>query len=202
MEGDEFLRRMRLGDASVFDELMPILEKLVHGACSSFRIFDQRRDDVVQDVALKVFRQWKSYESQSKLSTWLYAIARNCCLDELRQQNRAKNRTVELGVDAETGEDLINKVQDQQLSSFEQRLCVQQLLAELHAEPPARKGSMRKIEVLTFWVINAPTTEELAAFLKTTASAATTRKGAVLSKIRELCKKYCGHEECRFSIAA
>jgi len=78
-------------------------------------------------------------------------------------------------------------------------MCVQQVLAELEAEPPARKGSMRKIDVVRYWVSNSPTTEELAKFLNTSLSAATTRKSVIAAALRELCKKYCGQDECAFT---
>lgn len=193
MDGEEFLRRMSANDARVFDDLMPVLEKIVYGACASFRLFDQRRDDVLQEVAVKAFVNWTRYRGNSRLTTWLYAIARNVCIDEIRRGGRY---VAEPGGTDQDGGDLFNTIVDESQSDFEQRLCVQQVLAALEAEPPARKGSMRKIEVLMWWVMNSPTTEELAAFLKTSLSAATTRKSAILTAVRELCEKYCGHNEC------
>lgn len=193
MDGEEFLRRMRANDARVFDDLMPVLEKIVYGACASFRLFDHRRDDVLQEVAVKAFTNWARYRGDSRLTTWLYAIARNACLDEIRRGGRYVVEQVEADQD---GGGLFNTNVDESQSDFEQRLCVQQVLAALEAEPPARRGSMRKIEVLTWWVMNSPTTEELAAFLKTSLAAATTRKSAIVAAVRELCEKYCGHNEC------
>jgi len=193
MDGEDFLRRMRANDVGVFDDLMPELENIVHGACASFRLFDQRRDDVVQEVAVKALVNWTSYRGDSRLGTWLYAIARNACLDEIR---RGRRYVAESGEGGKDSDGWISGTVDESQSDFEQRLCVHQVLAELEAEPPARKGSMRKMEVLKWWVLNSPTTEELAAFLGTTLSAATTRKSAIVAAVRALCAKYCGHDEC------
>jgi RNA polymerase sigma factor (sigma-70 family) len=198
MEGEEFLQRMRAGDHAVFDDMMPQLERIARGACRSLGVFDQRFDDVVQEVAIRVFRRWESYEGQSKLNTWLYSIARNCCLDELQRDVRYR---APAGNPDDPDDPPGLETADSSQSVFEHRLCVEQVLAELAAEPPARKGSMRKIEVLMYWVQHSPTSEELADFLQTTVAAARTRKSSILSALRELCLKYCGQDECAFAVA-
>lgn len=202
MEGEEFLRRMQARDPRVFDDLMPAMERVVNGACAAFRMFDpHQRQDVLQEVAVKVFSHWNSYQGGSRLGTWLYAIARNVCLDELRRRRRHAVEVTQLDTAEDQVGSVLDAVADNSQSNPEQSLCVQQVLAELEAEPPARKGSMRKIDVLRFWVTNSPTTEQLAAFLNTTLSAATTRKSAIAAAVRVLCQKYCGQDECAFAAA-
>jgi RNA polymerase sigma-70 factor (ECF subfamily) len=44
--------------------------------------------DLGQEVFLKVFQGLDSFRQGSKFSTWLYSIARNHCLDELRSRRR------------------------------------------------------------------------------------------------------------------
>jgi len=39
MDGDDFLRRMRANDVGVFDDLMPELEKILHGGVYDFPSF-------------------------------------------------------------------------------------------------------------------------------------------------------------------
>lgn len=198
MEGEDFLRRMREGDTSVWEALMPALRKVTLGACRDLRVFDQRRDDIVQDVALKVFTHWQSYQGDSKLNTWIYAIARNRCLDDLRK-SRVRNEAHGADPGDDDGSTLLDRLVDETQSDMEHRLCVQEVLAELDSHPPARKGSMRMIDVLRWWVENSPTTDELAAFLKTSLGAAKERKSYILKHVKALCQKFCGHDECAFS---
>jgi len=200
MEGEEFLQRMRARDPRVFDDLMPALEQVVNGACAALRVFDRdQRLDVLQEVALKVFSHWHSYQGNSRLATWFYVIARNACLDDLRRRRRHAVEVTQLDPEEDQVGNALDKLADESQSKPEQRMCVQQVLAELEAEPPARKGSMRKIDVVRYWVSNSPTTEELAKFLNTSLSAATTRKSVIAAALRELCKKYCGQDECAFA---
>jgi len=42
--------------------------------------------DLAQEVFLKAFQRLDSFRGDSKFTTWLYSIARNHCLDELRQR--------------------------------------------------------------------------------------------------------------------
>src|SRR5215469_8569191 len=44
--------------------------------------------DLAQEVFLKVFQGVRSFRQGSKFTTWLYSIARNHCLDELRSRAR------------------------------------------------------------------------------------------------------------------
>jgi len=53
---------------------------------------EARAEDVTQDVMLLVFRKLRSFESRSRFATWLYRIAYNRALDELRS-NRARPET-------------------------------------------------------------------------------------------------------------
>lgn len=192
MQGDEFIKRMQLKDTDgVWNELMPDLRRIALGACRDLRVYDSLKDDIVQDVALRVFSQWQSYTGQSSLNTWIYAIARNRCLDELRKRVVRGDSS-----GSYTDKSKIDPRKDRYDPKFELMLCVQQLLAALDAQPAARKNSHRIIEVLLFWVLNSPTMEELAEFLGCTVAAAKQRMYEIRKHLEELCRKYCGHEDC------
>ena len=45
-------------------------------------------DDVLQEVYLKAFRARASFRGEASTATWLYRIAYNACLDELRKKGR------------------------------------------------------------------------------------------------------------------
>ena len=43
-------------------------------------------EDTTQDIFLRVWRALPGFAGQSALSTWIYAIAKNACLSELRKR--------------------------------------------------------------------------------------------------------------------
>ena len=195
MHGDEFLKRMGKRDPTVWDELMPMLRRIVLGACSKLGVYDSVKEDVMQDVAIQVFTKWQSYSAQSALTTWLYAIARHRCLDELRKR---KVRGEHHSRKADPKEDAATAAPPEPSydAKFELMLCVQQLLEELDAEVPKRRNSRRMIDILRHWVEHCSTMEELAEFLKTTVQAAKQHLYEIRKHIKKLCQKYCGHEDC------
>ncbi len=44
--------------------------------------------DVTQEVFLRVYRYLDRFRGEAKLSTWLYRITRNCCLNQLKRERR------------------------------------------------------------------------------------------------------------------
>ena len=200
MDGREFLHKMHAGDATVWDELMPMLRRLALGACRNLGVLDELKEDIVQDVAMRVFTHWQSYAAKSALSTWIYSIARNRCLDELRKRVvRGDNRKQSDDADDNTNDThSLNESHDPKL---ELMLCVQQVLAELENQGPARKNSRRMIEVLIYWVEHTPTSEELARFLNTSVQAAKQRKYEIRKRMEELCRRFCGNDDCSLQLS-
>jgi RNA polymerase sigma-70 factor (ECF subfamily) len=49
---------------------------------------DAAAQDVTQEVFVKVFRAAPSFRQDARLSTWLYRIVANACMDELRRRRR------------------------------------------------------------------------------------------------------------------
>jgi RNA polymerase sigma-70 factor (ECF subfamily) len=49
-------------------------------------VFDA--DDAVQETMLRAWKAWHQFDGRSSLRTWLYRIATNVCLDELKERGR------------------------------------------------------------------------------------------------------------------
>ncbi len=68
-------------------------------------------DDVIQEVFLTAFVSWHGLANHSRLASWLYRVATNLCLDQLRRRKRiswwpltqhySTNRQFEGGTDEE-----------------------------------------------------------------------------------------------------
>jgi len=45
-------------------------------------------DDIMQEIFIRIFKSLPTYDSRFALSTWIYRIARNYCIDVLRAKRR------------------------------------------------------------------------------------------------------------------
>jgi RNA polymerase sigma-70 factor (ECF subfamily) len=63
--------------------------------------------DLSQEVFTKAYQNLKSFQAQSKFSTWLFSIARNHCLNSLRSNMRQASE-----LKGEVGEDFFEEIPD------------------------------------------------------------------------------------------
>ena len=82
------LRLAQRGDQRAFDVIVRAYERLVFTYL--YRLVDDRRlaEDLTQDVFLKVFRSLSGFTGESAFTTWLFQIAKNAAIDELRAIER------------------------------------------------------------------------------------------------------------------
>jgi RNA polymerase sigma-70 factor (ECF subfamily) len=74
------------GAALTFERLYELYRGRVFG--TAYRMLSNRADaeDVTQDVFVKVFKKLESFRGDSAVSTWIYRIAVNACLDFRRRR--------------------------------------------------------------------------------------------------------------------
>lgn len=70
----------------------------------NFAYVRQDREDTLHDILEKIVRHFNHYDSRYALSTWIYRIARNHCLDLIRKQKRL------VSSESESVENLISPV--------------------------------------------------------------------------------------------
>ena len=80
----------RRGDTGAFEELVRIYQADIWRLCFHLLGSHSLADDVTQDAFIRAYRFLPRYRGDSKFSTWLFSIARNCALDELRRAGRRR----------------------------------------------------------------------------------------------------------------
>lgn len=91
---DELTRQLlaaRDGDRLALSVVIRELWPEVHRFCAS-RVSPAAADDVTQQVFLQVTRSAPRFEGRSSARTWVYAIARNTCVDAVRARVRRRDR--------------------------------------------------------------------------------------------------------------
>lgn len=87
----EHIHRVLNGDTSAFRFLVEKYQGMVHTI--AYKIMGNMEDaeDVAQEVFIKSFKSLKSYNFQSRFSTWLYRIAYNQSIDTIKKRKNRKH---------------------------------------------------------------------------------------------------------------
>lgn len=62
----------------------------VYNTCLGFMKNDEEAQDMTQEVFMHVYQNMIKFKGDSKLSTWIYRITTNKCLEEIRKKGRKK----------------------------------------------------------------------------------------------------------------
>lgn len=76
---------VREGDREAFRTLFEKHRSSVARFAAGFTGVPARAEELAQEVFLQVYRARDRYEARAKFSTWLYTIAHNLCLNEVRR---------------------------------------------------------------------------------------------------------------------
>lgn len=81
----ELIARTALKDRAAFDRLYILASPKLYGACLRLLTDRSEAEDAMQDVFVKIWNKADYYRpGDASAMGWLYAIARNHCLDRLR----------------------------------------------------------------------------------------------------------------------
>src|SRR5439155_21279616 len=80
------LARAREGDLGAFEELVRAYQADVFRFAWHLTRDRTMAEDVTQDAFLRAFRFLRTYRGDSKFSSWLFRITRNCAMDAMRRQ--------------------------------------------------------------------------------------------------------------------
>lgn len=86
---EDWARAAARGDAVAFADLVRATQPDVWRACAAL-VDPQSADDLVQETYLRAHRALPRFAGGSSVRTWLIAIARHVCVDEIRSRSRQR----------------------------------------------------------------------------------------------------------------
>ncbi|WP_396603340.1 RNA polymerase sigma factor [Algibacter sp. R77976] len=90
MTEKEFIEGLRNHNANAYGRLLDDYQQKVFATCISFVPNKEDAEDIAQEVFVEVFNSIGKFKGNSKLSTWIYRIATNKCLEFIRKRNTKK----------------------------------------------------------------------------------------------------------------
>lgn len=96
MNKDELIvREILAGDQGAFRRLIQNHEKLVYHMVSRVIDSQEDREDLCQEIFLKVYRKLPGFRFQSRLSTWIATVAYRTALNYLKKHKKRQTSSLD-----------------------------------------------------------------------------------------------------------
>jgi len=125
----ELVERCRRGDERAFQELVNRYKDLVFALIARTTPDRSRAEDLAQDVFLRVHRGLPYFRGEARLSTWIYRIVANVCV----QDRHGRPPATESLDDGRTDARGATSTRDRQFSDLELRDRLEKAIARLPA---------------------------------------------------------------------
>lgn len=98
------LEKAKAGDVAAFEELIESYQRKIFNI--ALRIVGNYDDanDLAQEVLIRIYKSIGNFKEQSSLSTWIYRITTNVCLDDIRKRKNRKVISLDEEIRVEDGE--------------------------------------------------------------------------------------------------
>ncbi|HZO91566.1 MAG TPA: sigma-70 family RNA polymerase sigma factor [Chthonomonadaceae bacterium] len=141
-----------------FDALVAKYEKKIFNVIYRFLGDYEEATDLTQETFISAYRHYERFRGEAKVFTWLYQIARNLCINRVRQRDRQRALRIEsLNQPRESDEDerLTREVADWSRAPqtiLEEKELRQRILAAIESLPPEYKEVvlLREFENLSY----------------------------------------------------
>lgn len=101
------ISQVKAGNQGAFNILAKRWQVPIYNFCLRYIGDTDTANDILQIVLLKVYQKIETLEDHSKFSSWIYRIARNLCLDEIKRK-----KFEALGEESESISDVANPLQE------------------------------------------------------------------------------------------
>ncbi len=125
----EIIAKVRQGDTRAYSILVDKYQNIVFSL--ALRILKNREEaeEMAQEAFIRAFRSLESFRGNSRFSTWLYTIAYNSCLSQVRKNKLSHSGNSGLDPGVEIWEEQENRENEEQRSC-----CLEAALKKLPEE--------------------------------------------------------------------
>jgi RNA polymerase sigma-70 factor (ECF subfamily) len=172
----ELIKEFKEGNDKAFNYLVLRYQEKIYWVVRRLLSDHDEADDVVQDVFIKVYHSLHSFKGDSSFYTWLYRIAINLSLNELRRKKTRKTFSLDDAVMQHESHDALPL---EQMERKEQTRLIKEAIEKL-PEKQKKVFLLRYYEELPY--------EEIAKILKTSVGGLKANYFHAVKKIGEYVK--------------
>ncbi len=145
--------RLRRRDPAAFEQLVRSHQDRVYDFCVRMLLDREEAFDLTQEIFISIHQNLEKFRADAKLTTWIYRIARNHCLNRLKYlKRRGRDRSEEWGEvnELRITESVGAPMQpDEAMSAARQRALVHRAIEELDEDQRALVV-LRDVEGLSY----------------------------------------------------
>ncbi len=109
----KLIKKAQKGDTAAFEKIITEYQNVVYSIAYRYAENPEDAADMSQEVFLKMFRNINTFQFKSKLSTWIYRVAANTCIDLVKKSNRDKNTySIDEGYENSDGDTKYTEIAD------------------------------------------------------------------------------------------
>lgn len=123
--------RVKRGDRQAFAALVDKYQQPVMNLVARTIRDETEAEDLAQNVFIQVWKSARRYKVSAKFTTWLFTIARNLCLNEIRRRSRHPAESLDAAVHPD---------EDQPARQFEDKREFSPDAAAIHGELARKIG--------------------------------------------------------------
>lgn len=186
-ESDALLiERSKRGEARAFDELIKRYQTRIVQLCFHMLHDHELANDVAQEALIHAYRGLKDFRMQSGFYTWLYRIAVNLCLNQIKKERSAKKAELkELSYSTKEGQEYIDKIRQWLPEEYTDSQGLQEAIERgLLTLSPGHKA------VLMMFDIEGVSQKEIARILKIAEGTVRSRLHYARQHMRKYLKEY------------
>ena len=122
--------RVKQGDRAAFATLVEKYQQPVMNFVRRTLRDETEAEDLAQNVFLQVYKSAPRYVITAKFSTWLFTIARNLCLNEIRRRSRHPAESLD-ATHPESDDQPLHQFEDKKTSSATESLLHRELVEKI-----------------------------------------------------------------------
>lgn len=136
MKEKQIIEHLKNGDEFIYKYVYDLYARMVYSVCFRMTGNKEEAEDILQDVFIKAFNSISSFREDSKLSTWIYQITVNTCLNKLRRKNAISFFALDFWKDEKGGKEMVdnNPSPEKALEKSELQQIVQGAINSLPAK--------------------------------------------------------------------
>jgi len=128
---EQLMSKVKMGEVAAFEILFARYQQPLFNFILRMLGDFHKAEDIFQETFLRVFRHAHKYDESYRFSPWLYQIARNLCLEEIRRQRKVETLPVDEEDDCQPIELWDKNTPDGQLEVAEAEQIVQSAILRL-----------------------------------------------------------------------